>query len=74
MDFGYEEMNHNVMIIGAGIVGFATAYNILMKKPGINLLVIEKEPEVAEHQTGNNSGVTRISILFIFLFIIFSRQ
>lgn len=57
-------MNYNVIIVGAGIVGLATAYNTLMKKPGINLLVIEKEPEVAKHQTGNNSGVIHSGIYY----------
>jgi len=65
--------NNKVIIVGAGIVGLATAYNILKKKPNIKLLVIEKENDVAKHQTGNNSGVIRICIFIIFIFIIFSR-
>ena len=56
--------NHSVIIIGAGIVGLATAYNILLKKPDVNLLVIEKENEVAKHQTGNNSGVIHSGIYY----------
>lgn len=48
---------HDVVIIGAGIVGLATAHQTLLAHPGIDVLVIDKEPQVAFHQTGHNSGV-----------------
>lgn len=57
-------MQYDFTIIGAGIVGLATAYKILEKKPGIRLLVLEKEPGVAMHQTGNNSGVIHSGIYY----------
>lgn len=56
--------NPNITIIGAGIVGLATAYTILKDKPGTKLLLIEKESEVAKHQTGNNSGVIHSGIYY----------
>jgi len=57
-------MNYNITIIGAGIVGLATAYTILKMNPNIRLLIIEKENEVAKHQTGNNSGVIHSGIYY----------
>jgi len=57
-------MNYNVIIIGAGIVGLATAYSILNKNPEVKLLLVEKENEVAKHQTGNNSGVIHSGIYY----------
>lgn len=48
---------HDVVIIGAGIVGLATAYQTLRAHPGLDLVVLEKENRVAFHQTGHNSGV-----------------
>lgn len=51
------ESRPGVLIAGGGIVGLATAWRILERFPGRRVLVLEKEPEVARHQTGNNSGV-----------------
>lgn len=56
-------MKYDITIIGAGIVGLATAYTILKMNPDIRLLLIEKENEVAKHQTGNNSGVIYSGLL-----------
>lgn len=56
--------NHNFIIIGAGIVGLATAYKILERKPGCRVLILEKEERVAKHQTGNNSGVIHSGIYY----------
>ncbi|MCG8306191.1 MAG: L-2-hydroxyglutarate oxidase [Cytophagales bacterium] len=53
-----------VIIIGGGIVGLATALKILEKKPGTNLLLLEKESELSAHQTGNNSGVIHSGIYY----------
>lgn len=57
-------MNYDVAIIGAGIVGLATALKIKEKKPDISLCVLEKENSVAMHQTGNNSGVMHSGIYY----------
>ncbi|MFH1194509.1 MAG: L-2-hydroxyglutarate oxidase [bacterium] len=52
------------IILGAGIVGLSTAYNLSKKYPGKKILVIEKENSVAKHQTGNNSGVIHSGIYY----------
>jgi (S)-2-hydroxyglutarate dehydrogenase len=46
-----------VVIVGGGIVGLATAYSILRDRPGADVAVMEKETQVARHQSGHNSGV-----------------
>ena len=57
-------MQYDITIIGAGIVGLSTAYKLLEKKPGLKLLILEKEQGVALHQTGNNSGVIHSGIYY----------
>ncbi len=47
----------DVVVVGGGIVGLATAYRLLEARPGLRLLVLEKEDRLAAHQTGRNSGV-----------------
>ena len=48
---------YDLTIIGAGIVGLATAMKIIEVHPRIKLLILDKEAQVAQHQTGHNSGV-----------------
>ena len=57
-------MTHDVLIIGAGIVGLATAHRILQARPKARVAVLEKEPRVAQHQTGNNSGVIHSGLYY----------
>lgn len=57
-------MKYDVIVIGAGIVGLASAYKILEAKPNLKLLILEKESDVAKHQTGNNSGVIHSGIYY----------
>jgi (S)-2-hydroxyglutarate dehydrogenase len=57
-------MRHDVIIIGGGIVGLATALKIKEKKPQLRVLLIEKEKEVAAHQTGHNSGVIHSGLYY----------
>jgi L-2-hydroxyglutarate oxidase len=57
-------VNYDIIIIGGGIVGLGTALNITAKKPGAKVLVIEKETQLAAHQTGNNSGVIHSGIYY----------
>jgi len=47
----------DVVIVGGGIVGLATAFRLLEARPGLRLTVLEKEAELATHQSGRNSGV-----------------
>jgi len=54
---------HDIVIIGGGIVGLATAM-ALAKNPKLNLALIEAEPKVAAHQTGNNSGVIHSGLYY----------
>ena len=49
--------NTDYLIIGAGIIGLALAGRIREKKPGKTVLLLEKEPDVAAHSSGRNSGV-----------------
>ena len=54
----------DVVIIGGGIVGLATAYRLLERFPGKQVVILEKEREVAQHQTGHNSGVLHSGIYY----------
>ncbi len=56
--------SYDVTIIGGGIVGLATAYRILQKRPQTRLLLLEKEDKLAAHQTGHNSGVIHSGIYY----------
>src|SRR6184192_1772380 len=53
-----------VAIIGGGIVGLATAWQLRQRYPRLRVLVLEKEPAVGEHQTGHNSGVLHSGIYY----------
>lgn len=57
-------MRQRVIVVGAGIVGLATAYRVATLRPGVRVTVIEKESSVAAHQTGNNSGVIHSGIYY----------
>lgn len=61
-------MNHqshfDVIIVGGGIVGLASAYKLNLKYPNRKILVLEKENDVAAHQTGHNSGVIHSGIYY----------
>ena len=54
----------DVAIIGGGIVGLATAYQLTRELPGRTVVVLEKEGELALHQTGHNSGVLHSGIYY----------
>jgi L-2-hydroxyglutarate oxidase len=51
-------------VIGAGIVGLATAHRLLCDDPAASVVVIEAENSVAQHQTGHNSGVIHSGIYY----------
>jgi (S)-2-hydroxyglutarate dehydrogenase len=57
-------MIYDFCIIGGGIVGLATAMELLRKKPGCSLVLLEKCDEVATHQTGHNSGVIHAGVYY----------
>lgn len=54
----------DVVVVGAGIIGLAAAYQLLELRPGLRVVVLEKEPAVAVHQTGHNSGVIHAGIYY----------
>lgn len=51
------DLRADLVVVGGGIVGLATAYRLLEARPSLRLLVLEKEGQLATHQTGRNSGV-----------------
>lgn len=58
-------MEHSdILIIGGGIVGLATAYRIHQRYPDKSITLLEKEEELASHQTGHNSGVLHSGIYY----------
>jgi L-2-hydroxyglutarate oxidase len=57
-------LKYDIIIIGAGVVGLATALKIKEKSPNKKLLIIDKEDEVAAHQTGHNSGVIHSGLYY----------
>ena len=54
----------DIAIIGGGIVGLATAYKITKTEPDLRVLVLDKEIDIARHQTGRNSGVLHSGIYY----------
>jgi L-2-hydroxyglutarate oxidase len=57
-------MHSHIAILGGGIVGLATAWQITRRWPGRKVHVIEKEAAVGVHQTGHNSGVLHSGIYY----------
>lgn len=57
-------MIYDFCIIGGGIVGLATAMELLKREPNASLVILEKEPVLAKHQTGHNSGVIHAGIYY----------
>src|SRR6202521_5992378 len=57
-------MQADVVVIGGGIVGLATAYQLTQQFPSRRVVVLEKEANVAAHQTGRNSGVLHSGIYY----------
>jgi L-2-hydroxyglutarate oxidase LhgO len=57
-------VSHDVIIVGGGIVGLATAHRLLEARPQLKILLLEKEAKLAAHQTGNNSGVLHSGLYY----------
>ncbi|HLI29399.1 MAG TPA: L-2-hydroxyglutarate oxidase [Chloroflexota bacterium] len=55
---------YDVVVVGAGIVGLASARELLRRHPGLRLAVLDKEPEIGRHQTSHNSGVIHSGIYY----------
>ncbi|HCA82237.1 MAG TPA: hypothetical protein DEP18_00500, partial [Flavobacteriales bacterium] len=56
--------NYDIAIIGGGIVGAATFYKLQTRYPHLKICLIEKMPKLADHQTGNNSGVIHSGLYY----------
>ncbi|MFY9608775.1 MAG: L-2-hydroxyglutarate oxidase [Blastocatellia bacterium] len=56
--------SHDVIIVGAGIVGLASAFALQQQHPAKTILILEKEDRVAFHQSGRNSGVLHSGIYY----------
>lgn len=54
----------DIAVVGGGIVGVATAYKLQLAFPDKSIALIEKEPRLANHQTGNNSGVIHSGLYY----------
>lgn len=54
----------DIAIIGAGIVGLAVGLQLVRKSPGLKVIVLDKENDVASHQTGHNSGVIHSGLYY----------
>ncbi len=59
-----QEKIYDIAIVGGGIVGVATLYQMQLKFPQLKILLIEKEDHLAAHQTGNNSGVIHSGLYY----------
>lgn len=57
-------MTYDFCIIGGGIVGLATAMELIRRRPGAGILILEKEAALGRHQTGHNSGVIHAGIYY----------
>lgn len=54
----------DIVVVGGGIVGLATAWRLLGRRPGLRVAVVEKEDEIATHQSGHNTGVIHAGIYY----------
>jgi len=59
-----NENSYDVTIVGGGIVGLATARELIMRKPHLSYALVEKEDVLSKHQSGNNSGVIHAGIYY----------
>ena len=57
-------MTYDIVIVGGGIVGLATGLKIQKARPELKIAILEKEDQLAKHQTGNNSGVIHSGLYY----------
>ena len=59
-----QNTQYDIAIVGGGIIGLATAYKLQLNFPHLDIVVFEKEAELAFHQTGRNSGVLHSGLYY----------
>src|SRR2546421_4029470 len=59
-----SKQGYDIAIIGGGILGLASAMELLQRHPSLRLVILEKERELAQHQTGHNSGVIHSGVYY----------
>lgn len=59
-----QNTDFDIIVIGGGIVGLASAYKIALNHPDIRIALLEKEDKLAAHQTGHNSGVIHSGLYY----------
>ena len=57
-------MLYDVVLVGGGIVGLATGYKLISDRPDLKIAILEKESQLAKHQTANNSGVIHSGLYY----------
>ena len=61
---GDADGDHDLAVVGAGVVGLAGAREALRRRPESSVVVLEREPDVAAHQSSHNSGVVHAGIYY----------
>ncbi|XP_061897203.1 L-2-hydroxyglutarate dehydrogenase, mitochondrial [Entelurus aequoreus] len=56
--------SYDVALVGGGIVGLATARELILRHPALSFILLEKEKELSVHQSGHNSGVIHSGIYY----------
>lgn len=59
-----SQASYDIVVVGAGIIGLATAWQLQHRHSAFRIAIIEKETEVAVHQTGHNSGVLHSGVYY----------
>ncbi|XP_036397679.1 L-2-hydroxyglutarate dehydrogenase, mitochondrial [Megalops cyprinoides] len=60
----HKHSSYDVAIVGGGVVGLATARELILRHPSLSFILLEKEKELALHQSGHNSGVIHSGIYY----------
>jgi len=60
----YSLRDYDLVVVGGGIVGAASAREIVLRHPSLTVAVLEKECKLAKHQSGHNSGVIHAGIYY----------
>lgn len=59
-----HDYRYDIVCVGGGIVGAASAREILLRHPKLKVAIVEKEHKLAVHQSGHNSGVIHAGIYY----------